>query len=256
MQGKDDVKLYFKRLQESRMKCDAREKSESSDPAGLVGGTTREESELLRSVRLPSGTNLSPVDASQHEGFLPPVLKEHDSKVCLVVDLDETLVHSSFKPVAMPSLIMPVNIDGQTYHIYVRKRPFVDEFLRKVGKFFEPVIFTASLAKYASPLVDKLDAAGVFPPSHRLYRDHCSQTNGAYVKDLSLLGRPLEQICIIDNSPVAYLFQPRNALPCSSWFEDPDDTELRDMIPFLERLAGCSSVYEILDEHRAKLGLD
>ncbi len=44
---------------------------------------------------------------------------------CLVLDLDETLVHSSFKP----DFIIPVEIDRVAHHVYVLKRPYVDEFL-------------------------------------------------------------------------------------------------------------------------------
>ena len=33
------------------------------------------------------------------------------------------------------------------HQVYVLKRPFVDEFLKKMGELFECVLFTASLAK-------------------------------------------------------------------------------------------------------------
>jgi hypothetical protein len=32
----------------------------------------------------------------------------------------------------------------------------------------------------------------------------------------------------------AYLFNPENAVPIDSWFDDPNDTELLDLAPFLE----------------------
>eukprot|EP01126_Amoeba_proteus_P013992 TRINITY_DN1603_c0_g1_i2.p1 TRINITY_DN1603_c0_g1~~TRINITY_DN1603_c0_g1_i2.p1 ORF type:complete len:174 (+),score=23.26 TRINITY_DN1603_c0_g1_i2:166-687(+) len=68
-------------------------------------------------------------------------------KKCLVLDLDETLVHSSFKPVERYDFIIPVEIEGTVYQVYVAKRPGVDEFLKKVAEMFEVVIFTASLSK-------------------------------------------------------------------------------------------------------------
>eukprot|EP01126_Amoeba_proteus_P006425 TRINITY_DN1224_c0_g1_i1.p1 TRINITY_DN1224_c0_g1~~TRINITY_DN1224_c0_g1_i1.p1 ORF type:complete len:179 (+),score=21.33 TRINITY_DN1224_c0_g1_i1:142-678(+) len=68
-------------------------------------------------------------------------------KKCLVLDLDETLVHSSFKPVDRYDFIIPVEIEGTVYQVYVAKRPGVDEFMKKVGELFEVVIFTASLSK-------------------------------------------------------------------------------------------------------------
>ena len=42
---------------------------------------------------------------------------------------------------------MPVEIDGMIHQVYVLKRPFVDEFLKKMGQIYECVLFTASLAK-------------------------------------------------------------------------------------------------------------
>ncbi len=38
-------------------------------------------------------------------------------KICLVIDLDETLVHSSFKPVPNADFIVPVEIDGQVHQV-------------------------------------------------------------------------------------------------------------------------------------------
>jgi RNA polymerase II subunit A small phosphatase-like protein len=53
--------------------------------------------------------------------------------------------------------VIEIELDGAIYKVYVRKRPYVDEFMREVGKKFEVVVFTASLAKYADPLLDILD---------------------------------------------------------------------------------------------------
>lgn len=42
----------------------------------------------------------------------------------------------------------------------------------------------------------------------------CVSLPGNYVKDLSHLGRRMEDILIIDNSPFSYMFQPDNAIAC------------------------------------------
>ena len=39
------------------------------------------------------------------------------------------------------------------FQVYVLKRPYVDEFLQKMGELFECVLFTASLAKVSDTLV-------------------------------------------------------------------------------------------------------
>lgn len=74
-----------------------------------------------------------------------------------MLDLDETLVHSSFKPVPNSDITLQIDIDGQVCTIYVLVRPYVAEFLKKMSKLYEIVVFTASLSKYAEPLMEKLD---------------------------------------------------------------------------------------------------
>ncbi|XP_002736972.2 CTD small phosphatase-like protein [Saccoglossus kowalevskii] len=165
-------------------------------------------------------------------------------KLCIVIDLDETLVHSSFKPVSNADFVVPVEIDGTVHQVYVLKRPFVDEFLQKMGELFECVLFTASLSKYADPVADLLDKWGVFRA--RLFRDSCVFHRGNYVKDLGRLGRDLKKIVIVDNSPASYIFHPDNAVPVASWFDDMSDTELLDLIPFLESLAKVDDVHTVL----------
>ncbi len=54
-----------------------------------------------------------------------------------MVDLDETLVHSCFtKPAKQVDLLVPVSLDGQTYEVFIHKRPGVDEFLRRLSPFY------------------------------------------------------------------------------------------------------------------------
>ena len=104
-----------------------------------------------------------------------------------------------------------------------------------MSSHYEIVMFTASLSKYAEPLYSKLDHGRV--TSTLLYREHCTFYNGLFVKDMARLGRNLNDVIIIDNSPTSYLFQPENALPSISWYEDKTDNELLTMIPILEKLA-------------------
>ena len=141
--------------------------------------------------------------------------------MCLVIDLDETLVHSSFKPITNPDFIVPVEIDGSIHLVYVLKRPWVDEFLAHVGELYECVLFTASLAKYADPVADILDTKGVF--RSRLFRESCVYYRGNYVKDLSRLGRDLHRVIIVDNSPVClfkYSYLCVIFTPCTPTFNE------------------------------------
>lgn len=185
----------------------------------------------------------------QVKPLLPSVKSKDSGKICVVIDLDETLVHSSFKPVNNADFIIPVEIDGTVHQVYVLKRPHVDEFLKRMGELFECVLFTASLAKYADPVSDLLDKWGAF--RCRLFRESCVFHRGNYVKDLSRLGRDLNKVIIVDNSPASYIFHPDNAVPVASWFDDMSDTELLDLIPFFEKLSKVDNVYTVLKQQGA-----
>jgi RNA polymerase II subunit A small phosphatase-like protein len=172
-------------------------------------------------------------------------------KKCLVLDLDETLVHSSFKPVPGADFIIPVDIDGRPVDVYVLKRPHVDAFIAAVGERFEVVVFTASLAKYADPLLDLLDPARVM--RWRLFREACVPFEGNYVKDLQCLGRPLASTIIVDNSPHSYVFQPDNAAPVGTFIDDPADRELLDLLPVLTAVEGVADVRQHLGFHVGRM---
>ena len=127
----------------------------------------------------------------------PPISPPHPSKrLTLVLDLDETLVHSSFQPVSHEDFGIALEIDGKMVQIHVQKRPKVDYFLEKVGELFEVVIFTASLQRYADPIIDRLDINYVV--TQRLYRQHCTSLSGGHVKDLSKLGRDVSRTVLVD----------------------------------------------------------
>ena len=80
------------------------------------------------------------------------------TKKKLVLDLDETLVHSSMTPFENKiNIVLRVNISGKEYIIYVIKRPYVDEFLAEMSLYYEIVIFTASLSQYAEQLISIID---------------------------------------------------------------------------------------------------
>ena len=207
----------------------------------------------LNNLILPLNPHLSSLTPSNHsnklnnkeEFLLPPKEKEFDNKKTLILDLDETLVHSSFTPFEKNDLILEVDFEGVIYKIYVLVRPFATEFLNNVSKYFEVVIFTASIPKYASPLLNILDKEKNI--RHRLYREECTFINGLFIKDLKRLNRPLKDLIIVDNSPLAYAFNTENGLPIKTWYDDQNDTELNKILPLLIFLSKVKDVRRYID---------
>ncbi|GFZ21144.1 SCP1-like small phosphatase 5 [Actinidia rufa] len=163
----------------------------------------------------------------------------------LVLDLDETLVHSTLERCDDADFTFPVNFNLQEHTVYVRCRPHLKDFMDKVAGLFEIIIFTASQSIYAEQLLNVLDPKRrIF--RHRVYRESCVFVDGNYLKDLSVLGRDLANVIIIDNSPQAFGFQVDNGIPIESWFDDRSDQELLLLLPFLESLVGVDDVRPLI----------
>lgn len=167
--------------------------------------------------------------------------------VTLVLDLDETLVHSTVEHCDDADFTFPVFFNNKEHTVYVRKRPHLQTFLEKVAQMFEIIIFTASQSIYAAQLLDILDPKKKII-SHRMYRESCVFSGGSYTKDLSILGVDLARVAIIDNSPQVFQLQINNGIPIQSWFDDPSDCALISLLPFLETLANAEDVRPLIAE--------
>ena len=172
--------------------------------------------------------------------LLPQKSSKFENKKTLVLDIDETLVHSSFIPFEKNDLVLNINIDGIYYNIYILIRPWAEQFIKHFSKFYEIITFTASIPSYASPLLDIIDKEKNI--QYRLYREHCTFVNGIFIKDLKKLNRNLKDLIIVDNSPLAYAFDSDNGLPILSWFDNPIDRELKKIQPLLEFLSNAKDV--------------
>lgn len=163
----------------------------------------------------------------------------------LVLDLDETLVHSTLDHCDDADFTFPVFVNMKEHTVYVKQRPYLHTFLERVADMFEIVVFTASQSIYAKQLLDILDPdQKIF--SHRAYRESCIFADGSYTKDLTVLGVDLAKIAIIDNSPQVFRLQVNNGIPIKSWFDDPSDSALISLLPFLETLVDAEDVRPII----------
>ncbi|KAI0638001.1 NLI interacting factor-like phosphatase-domain-containing protein [Trametes polyzona] len=207
----------------------------------------------LTSLSTGRSRSVTPTQPSKQTPF-------HQPKT-LVLDLDETLIHSTSRPIPTAGgsglfgfggrnkgagYTVEVVLGGRStlYHVY--KRPFVDYFLRKVSQWYTLVIFTASMQEYADPVIDWLDAGrGIL--GRRLFRESCTQLpNGSYTKDLSIVEEDLSRVCLIDNSPVCYSINEANGIPIEGWTHDPHDEALLDLLPVLDSLRFTRDVRSVL----------
>ncbi|SCZ87285.1 BZ3500_MvSof-1268-A1-R1_Chr2-2g04751 [Microbotryum saponariae] len=185
----------------------------------------------------------------------PPTQPPRLTPKVLVLDLDETLIHSTSRPYAssrksagLKVRLVEVVLEGRSTVYTVYKRPWVDYFLRKVSTWYTVIIFTASLPEYADPVIDWLDGGdgGGGMVGGRLFRSDCLHSNGTYVKDLSVVDADLSKVCLVDNSPVSYAINQANGIPIEGWINDPNDECLLDLLPMLDSLRFTNDVRRVL----------
>ncbi|CAK9168003.1 unnamed protein product, partial [Ilex paraguariensis] len=180
--------------------------------------------------------------------FRPTLLPKETRKVksvTLVLDLDETLVHSTLEYCNDADFTFSVVFNMKEHTVYVKQRPYLRTFLERVAEKFEIAIFTASQSIYAKQLLDILDPDGKII-SRRAYRESCIFSDGNYTKDLTILGVDLAKVAIIDNSPQVFQLQVNNGIPIRSWFDDPSDCALISLLPFLGTLVDADDVRPII----------
>jgi len=168
---------------------------------------------------------------------LPPLAPSSGEVFTLVLDLDETLVH-----------YFEQNGLGN-YGI----RPGMFEFLQRMNELrYEIVIFTAATQDYADWVIDQIDPENLV--HHRLYRQHALPWGPLFAKDLSGLGRDLDHTLIIDNVQENFMLQPNNGIFIATWYDDPQDQALFELIPLLEELITTRvKVPEILNKYRDQI---
>ena len=189
--------------------------------------------------------------------FNPKSLKistNNNSKKILILDLDETLVHSSFYPFncedennIKPDIFFTILFNNKYYDVYVILRPYFNEFLLKMSKLFDIYIFTASIKEYAEPLLIKLDKKNLI--KKKLYREHCTLSeDNKFIKDLNNLNENLKNVILIDNNPNSFRYNKCNGIPIKTWHFEQNDRELIKIIPFLTFLANVDDVREYIPQ--------
>ena len=202
--------------------------------------------------------------------YLPPISDSSNYKYTVVLDMDETLGHFISNEIKIKYfsnygyLILDdknnfnknsENKDKIKVGLFLI-RPYAKYFLEELNNLlYEIVVFTASTKEYCDKILDILDINNNLI-KYRLYRSHISLRNiNNDVKDLSLLGRDLSKIIIIDNYPDNYKLQQDNGLPINSWTGDINDTSLKDLLYIMKYLVknNVDDVREIIRKIKMQL---
>ncbi|CAI2372909.1 unnamed protein product [Moneuplotes crassus] len=185
---------------------------------------------------------------SGRDGFLP--LRDSTTPpYTLILDLDETLIHFAEEEEKATLLEQPHILNfkiayKQIYKIvdsetgceeYFHVRPYAQKLLRELSKYYEVVIFTAGTKDYADAILNELYCSKYI--SYRLYRHHTINEDEVYVKDLELIGRPIEKTIIVDNTKDNFMYQKENGIPILSWYDDENDKTLFDLTRILRKIA-------------------
>ena len=176
------------------------------------------------------------------------VITFNSGRKTLILDLDETLVHSSTKK-GFPNkknIILNLKIKNIKYKIFVIIRPFFEKFLSEMSHCYDLYIFTASISNYAKPLIEIIDKNKVI--IQVLTRDNCLKVKGVPLKDLSIFNKDLKDIIIIDNNPVSYALHKNNGIPILTWIDNPNDNELLKLIPILKYMSKVKDVRPIINK--------
>ena len=200
-----------------------------------------------------------------YEGVPDYTNKKPDKKI-LLIDLDETLIHSDFsleylndKKVKYDTIIKFKDTESdfeenyEDYYDMRRKkikhelfkeekefkvgvfiRKGAKEFLTEVSKYFVVGIFTASVKAYADAILDYLDPNKNLI-QFRLYRNNCININDKiFVKDLRIIkGIDIKDIILLDNSIYSFSAQINNGILVNSFFNDKNDIELYNVLEYL-----------------------
>lgn len=172
-------------------------------------------------------------------------------KLAVVLDLDETLIHSRFvvddregatqyrqrerrKTATVATNEFILNIEDET--VRVNRRPGLAKFLKEASELYTLYVFTAAVEDYARPVINYLDPRGeIF--SGRFYRSSCRQMpNGTYAKDLTRIRDNLKRVVLVDNNCNSFALQKSNGIPISSFYDNPDDVALTKLMRFLKYL--------------------
>jgi RNA polymerase II subunit A small phosphatase-like protein len=168
-----------------------------------------------------------------------------NNKPLLILDLDETLIYASLRPLASKH-------DFRCASYYIHKRPFVHEFLETCAGIYDLAVWTSSTSDYA-----RCVRSVVFGERHLEFlwaRDRCTRQFDAetrehyWVKDLKKVkraGYDLRRVLTVDDTARNLERSYGNLVVVDRFLGDPDDRELPALAEYLAGLSGVDDFRSI-----------
>lgn len=122
--------------------------------------------------------------------LIPSPKEGCNKRYTVVLDLDETVVYAR---------------DGPLY-----ARAHLKDLLRTMNKYCEVIVWTAGERAYAKAIMKEINCESVI--QHLVYRHRKWFDPKDYTKDLSLLGRDMNYVLIIENTPDCVRDNPQNGI--------------------------------------------
>ena len=123
--------------------------------------------------------------------ILPPINTEKYNYT-LILDLDETLIYLEREYYTFNNIH---NIKKKKLTL----RPGLFNFLDRMKKIYELVLFTFTSPDYSNPIIELLEKNEKYF-EHVLYIQQASYSNGEYVKNINYLGRDIKNTIIIEDN--------------------------------------------------------
>ena len=142
-----------------------------------------------------------------------PLMKKYS----LILSLDKTL---SYK-------------NNKTNAIILRNGLF--SFLSTIKPFFELILFSIDSKDFSYPIINMIENDKKYF-DYKFYKDHCVLYKNNLIKDVTLIGRDLSKIIIVDNNETCFELNKENGIKISSFYGDNNDNKLFELKNILKEI--------------------
>lgn len=168
-------------------------------------------------------------------------------KPLLILDIDETLIHTDTAPLEYEKHLdfdFKFKGDSSKSLYYTKKRPYLDEFLKFAFEKFDVAIWTAAGSEYAEEILkgiglDKSKLEFFYTQENCTIKVTPGYTKYYGVKNLTKLrkkGYDLNKVLIVDDVQETAVNNYGNLIKIKPFTDDPDDIELLKLISYLQKI--------------------